>query len=60
MTEDDLGNVFRFCGEILNVRIARNYSTKVSKGFGYVDFKENFSLKKALEMDGKIVNNRKI
>ena len=60
MSEDDLGNVFRFCGEIINVRIAKNYSTKVSKGFGYVDFKEHFSLNKALEMDGKLVNNRKI
>jgi len=57
-TEDQLGNLFRFCGEIENVRIAYNYQTKVSKGFGYVDFKEQSALVKALSMDGKKIGNR--
>ena len=59
-TEDKLGNLFRFCGEIENVRLAYNYLTKVSKGFGYVDFKEHSSLVKGLSMDGQKVGNRQL
>ena len=40
-TEDDIHNAFVSCGKIVDggVRLARNYSTQQSKGFGYVEFK---------------------
>jgi len=40
-TEDDIKETFRPCGKIVDggVRLARNYSTRESKGFGYVEFK---------------------
>ncbi len=59
-TEDQLGNMFRFCGEIENVRISRHYSTNASKGFGYIDFTTHVALKKALEQDGKPLLGRKL
>ena len=36
-TEDDIKETFRSCGKIVEggVRLARNYSTRESKGFGY-------------------------
>lgn len=41
LKEDDIGDRFRPFGEIEEVRIARNYTTQQSKGFGYVVFKEH-------------------
>mmetsp|Transcript_7677 Transcript_7677/g.11024 ORF Transcript_7677/g.11024 Transcript_7677/m.11024 type:complete len:316 (-) Transcript_7677:84-1031(-) len=41
-TEEDIQDVFRQCGKILidgGVRIARNYETRQSKGFAYVEYK---------------------
>jgi nucleolin len=40
-TEDDVREVFQVCGKILDggVRIARNYNTRESKGFAYVEYK---------------------
>ena len=40
-TEDDIHAAFVSCGKIVDggVRLARNYSTQQSKGFGYVEFK---------------------
>lgn len=58
--EDKLGDLFRFCGEIENVRIVYNYVTKNSKGFGYVEFKEHSALVKALSMDAQKVGNRQL
>jgi nucleolin len=40
-TEEDIREVFQVCGKILEggVRIARNYTTRESKGFAYVEYK---------------------
>ncbi len=41
ITEDDIHDIFRSCGKIVDngVRLTRNYQTKELKGFGYIEFK---------------------
>ena len=36
--EDDVKKVFEKCGEILDVRLVRDSTTGIGKGFGYVNF----------------------
>jgi len=36
MNEDELGDVFRSCGEIVNVRIVYNSTHEHSKGFFFL------------------------
>lgn len=60
ITEDEVGDRFRWCGEISSVRLAYNWRNKQFKGFGYVEFKDNISVTKSLEMNGKDVKGRNI
>jgi nucleolar protein 12 len=39
VSEEQVYEKFSDCGEIVNVRIVRDKSTNVGKGFGYVEFK---------------------
>lgn len=58
LKEDDIGDRFRPFGEIQEVRVARNWTTKESKGFAYVVFCEHESAKAALlKMNGKELRN---
>lgn len=58
LREDDIGDRFRPFGEIQEVRVARNWATKESKGFAYVVFREHESAKAALvKMNGKELRN---
>jgi RNA recognition motif-containing protein len=49
MVDDDVKNEFKSCGVIEDVRLVRNWSTKLFKGFAYIDFKDIGSVKKAIE-----------
>ena len=52
--EDDIGDRFRPFGEIVEIRISRNWQTNTSKGFAYIIFKEHVSAKAGLiKMNGK-------
>jgi len=54
LKEDDIGDRFRPFGELVEVRISRNWQTGKSKGFAYVVFKEHISAKAGLiKMNGK-------
>ena len=63
-TEEDIRQVFQVCGKILDggVRIARNYQTRESKGFAYVEFKNpegaHDAVKKAAKPFGMTVKGR--
>jgi len=52
--EDDIRNSlaehFGDCGSIENIRIPKDYDSGTVKGFAYVEFKDNASLSKALEL----------
>lgn len=58
LREDEIGDRFRPFGEIQEVRVARSWTTKQSKGFAYVVFREHESAKAALlKMNGKELKN---
>lgn len=63
-TEEDIRESFQVCGKILEggVRIARNYTTRESKGFAYVEFKNpegaHGAVKKAAKPFGMTVKGR--
>lgn len=49
MVDDDVKNEFKSCGVIEDVRLIRNWSNKLFKGFAYIDYKELGSVKKAID-----------
>ena len=59
-TEKDVGDKFRSCGKIKAIRFVYNFQNKKFKGFCYIDFKEHNSLLKALELNGKDFQGRKL
>ena len=75
ITEDEVGDLFRHCGAIDNVRLVYHPFHKHFKGynfldenclfneinrFGYVDFKVAEASKVALKLNGKDVKGRKL
>jgi len=60
ITEDEVGDLFRHCGAIDNVRLVYHPFHKHFKGFGYVDFKVAEASKVAVKLSGKEVKGRKI
>ena len=46
--EEDLRKHFESCGTILNVRIIRDPSTFIGKGFGYIQFSTKVEMKNAV------------
>jgi len=60
MTEEQLGDLFSHCGTINGIRFVFNSATKNFKGFCYVEFVDPLSVKKAIEMNGKEIEGRKI
>jgi len=58
--EDEVGDFFAKCGDILEVRLVYNPVQKHFKGFGYVDFKDVSGAKMACEMSGKMLRGRPV
>lgn len=59
-TEKEVGDKFRSCGKIKDIRFVYNSKNKKFKGFCYIDFKEHRSLIKALELNGKDFQGRRL
>ena len=59
-TEKEIGDKFRSCGKIKGIRMVYNSKNKKFKGFCYIDFKEHNGLLKALELNGKDFQGRKL
>jgi len=57
--EAKLKELFEECGEIESVIIMKN-SNGISRGFGYVNFKNEESVKEALKKDGEIIQGKHI
>jgi nucleolar protein 12 len=51
--EEGLWRTFSKCGAVESVRVVRDQETRVSKGFAYVQFKDENSAEAALLMNGK-------
>jgi len=53
-TEDDLDELFRPFGKVTNVKILIDFETGKSRGVGFVEFKDDWSARDAIDaMDGK-------
>uniref|UniRef100_A0A0B7B9N7 RRM domain-containing protein n=2 Tax=Arion vulgaris TaxID=1028688 RepID=A0A0B7B9N7_9EUPU len=55
--ESKLKEVFQECGEIVSIRLARNYKGR-SKGFGYVEFIDSNCVLQALKLDREFIDGR--
>merc|ERR1712181_22371 len=58
--EDEVRALFAKCGEVESVRLVRDASTGIGKGFGYVNFASVESVELALRMANQEVGGRKI
>ncbi|XP_014240146.1 RNA-binding protein 34 [Cimex lectularius] len=58
--EEQLRDIFSKCGDIKSIRIVRDKTTCVGKGFGYINFKERHSVQLALEQDGVTLGKREL
>lgn len=58
--EDEVGDLFKSCGEILGVRLVYNPQQGHFKGFGYIDFKSVNGAKNAMGFNGKLFKGRSI
>lgn len=58
--DDDLRNHFEKVGAVNYVRLVRDSSSGLGKGFGFVVFNERASVKKALELNDSDFRGRKI
>ncbi|VUZ52517.1 unnamed protein product [Hymenolepis diminuta] len=54
-TEKELEAIFQKCGEVVSIRLVRDYAGK-SKGFGYVEFPSPDQAAMALELDRTPIN----
>jgi RNA recognition motif-containing protein len=60
VTNDMLRDMFAVYGEIVEAIVITDRDTGRSKGFGFVTFKNDADAQKALEMDGKTIEERTI
>lgn len=56
--DEELWNFFQKCGRIANVRVIRDSTTRIGKGFGYILFQSTGSANLALKMDGAELKGR--
>ena len=58
--EEDVRKLFSKCGDVENVRLIRDASTGMGKGFGYVNFSKEESVQLALRLNQQEVEGRKV
>jgi nucleolar protein 12 len=58
--EDEVRTLFAKCGEIESVRLVRDKTTGIGKGFGYVNFVEAEAVELALRLINQEVAGRKV
>jgi len=59
-TEEEVGNIFKPCGEISSIRFVYNSNLNHFKGFCYIQFTDNSSVRNALNLNGKEIKSRKM
>ena len=60
VTEEEINEKFKTCGEINQLRYVTEPLTNKFKGFCYIDFKEHKGLLKALKLNGSFFQGRKL
>jgi RNA recognition motif-containing protein len=60
-TEEDLQNLFSEVGEVVSAKIIIDKETRRSRGFGFVEMKNEDDAKKAIsEFNGKQIDGREL
>ena len=59
-TENDIGDIFKDCGSIKEVRMVNNWKTNEFKGFAYIEFVHSRAVKNAVKLNGTVVDGRSI
>jgi ATP-dependent DNA helicase RecG len=59
VTESELENALLKFGDISNIVIPRNRTTKKNKGYAFVEFESKASVQRALEFEGQLFLNRR-
>jgi RNA recognition motif-containing protein len=59
-TEEMLKKFFANCGTITRINLPINKKTKNNKGFAYIDFEDEESMKKAIELSEQTLENRNL
>lgn len=60
ITEETIWEFFGSCGQVTNVRIVRDKTTNLGKGFGYVTFADKSTIELALQLAGTDCGGRPI
>lgn len=58
ISEKELEEVFSKFGEVINVRIVRDYETGKSRGFAFIMFRDEESVDKAISLDNTKIGER--
>ena len=59
-TEDEVRTLFEPCGKIASIRLPRWHDSGRIKGYGHVEFNDNSSATKALDLSGEYIQDRYI
>ena len=59
-TEDDLRDFFKSCGEVKDVRLAKDHMDGRPKGFAHVEFMSSDDVSQALKLSGEDLNGRDV
>jgi len=59
-TEDDLRDFFKQCGEVKDVRLAKDHMDGRPKGFAHVEFMSSEDVTSALKLSGESLNGRDV
>jgi RNA recognition motif-containing protein len=60
ISEETIWEFFGSCGQVINVRIVRDKTTNLGKGFGYVTFADKSTIELALQLAGTDCGGRPI
>jgi len=52
LAEEDIASIFKGCGNIKSCNIARHRTSKISLGFGFIEFYSEESASKGLQLNG--------
>lgn len=58
VSEEEVGNMFKPCGDIQSIRFVYNPHMNHFKGFCYIQFNETESVQRALNLNGKSIKGR--
>lgn len=58
VTEDEVGDKFRPCGDIKSIRFVYNSKFHHFKGFCFIEFEDTNSVSKAMDLNGKKLKGR--